>query len=230
MGIAENASGLTRDERGIWRSSRSRSLSYPSDGNQQCFALEDRSFWFNHRNDCIASLVKRNPPPGPILDVGGGNGFATRRLLDCGFDAALLEPGIVGALNGKQARGIPEVFCSTLEDAGFSDGSLSAIGCFDVIEHIEADNVFIRTTYDLLHEGGMLYGTVPAHEWLWSYSDVHAGHHRRYDRKSLTALLNDRFEVVYFTYFFGALVAPQFVLRALPFKGNRPVSTVSLAC
>src|SRR5437762_8958287 len=137
MSIARLSNRLTVDEHGIWTSAKASSVSYPANGNFLCLPLEDASYWFRHRNECILAAIKRFPPAGAILDVGGGNGYVTRRLLDEGFDAALLEPGAVGALNGKTARKIPQVICSTLEAAEFSPGSLSAIGVFDVLEHID---------------------------------------------------------------------------------------------
>jgi SAM-dependent methyltransferase len=218
MSIVKLTSGLTYDEHGIWVHGKAVSLSYPKEGNLRCFGLEDTSFWFGHRNDCIIAVIKRFPPNGAILDVGGGNGYVIRRILDEGFEAVLLEPGSIGALNGKTRRHIPEVICSTLEDACFLNNSLDAIGCFDVIEHIQNDQSFIEQVYKLLKPGGLLYATVPAHQWLWSLSDNTAQHYRRYNRKMIVSLLDSKFELVFHSYFFGILALPIFFLRILPFR------------
>jgi len=227
--LLELAKNLVADEHGILRSQGSRSLSYPEDGNAICFAVEDKSFWFRHRNECIVEAVKRFPPDGPILDVGGGNGYVTRRLLDERFEAVLLEPGDVGAYNGKVKRGIPEVICSTLGDANLPDASLHAIGCFDVLEHIESDVSFLRSIQRLLKPGGMLYATVPAHQWLWSMSDVSAGHYRRYSHRSISSALGDGFDLLFFTHFFGALAMPLFLIKSLPFRFGlaKPARTIA---
>lgn len=214
--LAPPASGLKLDESGIWRSRHSASISYPEEANASCYQLEDASFWFGHRNDCIIATVKLFPPVGPVLDVGGGNGFVTRRLLDEGFAATLLEPGMAGALNGKTARKIPEVICSALEDTHFQPESVSAVGCFDVIEHIKDDAAFVNQLKQIMKPDGMLYLTVPAYQWLWSRSDVVAGHYRRYDRKGISALLSPHFNVLYITYFFQCLTIPVLFFRALP--------------
>jgi len=140
-------------------------------------------------------------------------------LIQEGFEAALLEPGAVGAWNGKMQRQIPEVICSTLEDARFPDESVSAVACFDVIEHISDDRRFLKQINDLLKPGGLLYVTVPAHQWLWSQNDVAAEHHRRYHRASLDRLLRDSgFVPLFFSYFFVPLTIPILLLRALPFR------------
>jgi SAM-dependent methyltransferase len=170
--------------------------------------------------------VRRFPPSGSILDVGGGNGYVTKRLLDEGFEAVLLEPGAVGAWNGKTLRQLPEVICSTLEDAAFPCESLDAIGCFDVIEHVADDRAFVRQLHGLLVADGLLYATVPAHAWLWSRSDVDAEHHRRYDRAGFCGLLREAgFDLSFFSYFFAPLVLPILLLRVVPFRagiGRRP--------
>lgn len=222
MGLAELATGLTLDSRGIWVSSDTGTVSYPEDAHRHCYQLEDKSFWFAHRNNCIMAAIKRFPPPGPVLDIGGGNGYVTRRMLDDGVEAALLEPGADGAVNAKVQRQIPEVLCSTLEDARFESGSLGAVGCFDVIEHIEDDSDFIMRLHTVLQPGGLLYATVPAHQWLWSSNDVIAGHYRRYTRAAVEQLVRPQFELLYATYFFGALVWPIFLFRALPFRCGWP--------
>ena len=112
--------GLTQREDGIWYGAGTQQISYPSDANDLYADVEDRSFWFNHRNDCIIAAVERLPPPngGPVLDVGGGNGFVAAALAASGFDTALLEPGVAGALNAKH-RGLTSVICASLETGRF---------------------------------------------------------------------------------------------------------------
>lgn len=218
MNMPRILSQLTQDEQGIYRSKNTNPISYPADGNQGCFLLEDNSYWFQHRNKCITSIIKRYPPSGQIIDVGGGNGYVTRGMLDAGYDSALLEPGVEGAVNGKLKRQIPTVICSTFQNAGFKASSINAIGCFDVIEHIENDHELINKFFHVLKPGALLYVTVPAHKWLWSQSDVQAQHYRRYNRAMIEQLLSDRFEIIYFTYFFRFLSLPIFIFRSLPFR------------
>ena len=218
MNMQKILSQLTQDEHGIFRSKKRSLISYPAGGNKDCFLLEDNSYWFKHRNKCITSIIKRYPPAGPVIDVGGGNGYVTRGMLDAGFDAVLLEPGAVGAINGKTVRQIPTVICSTFHDAGFKASSMKAIGCFDVVEHIDNVSELIDHFSYVLEPGGLLYVTVPAHNWLWSQSDVRAQHYRRYNNTMIKQLLSEQFEIIYFTYFFKFLILPIFIFRALPFR------------
>ena len=224
--ISEVAPSL-RLEGGIWTSGLAAELSYPEGGNRVFFDIEDRSFWFRHRNDCIVAAVRRHPPAGTILDVGGGNGYVARRLLDEGFHTILLEPGKEGAQNGSRGRHIPDVVCSTLRAAGFSPRSVPAIGLFDVLEHIEDDQDFVEQLRTVLAPGGILYGTVPTGRWLWSMADVDAGHFRRYSGRSLSKLLRSRFELIFATHFFAPLILPVLGARALPYRLGLRRSTLA---
>jgi SAM-dependent methyltransferase len=222
MSVAKYSKALTQDEHGIWKSAQPAAVNYPDSGNETCFQLEDTSFWFRHRNDCIAAVVKRYPPEGTILDVGGGNGFVARRLLDEGYDTTVLEPDVVAAFNAKTQRGIPEVLCGTLESAGFEPESIAAMSFFDVLEHIEDDTDFMSQAHKALRPGGMVYVTVPACSLLWSYSDDSAQHFRRYNRHTLSELLRERFEILYYTHLFGPLILPVVLFRVLPYRLGLP--------
>ena len=204
---------LRLSEDGIYYASESEAISYPEEGNEACFEVEDQSFWFRHRNDCIRELVRNFPPKekGPIFDVGGGNGFVAKGLMDAGWDVVLVEPGPSGARNAKK-RGLEHVICGTTHSAGFKNSTLPAIGVFDVVEHIEDDLGFLLHLRDLLKPGGMLYLTVPAYKFLWSHEDVNAGHFRRYTLASMKMkLLEAGLEPIFETYIFGFLTLPVFL-------------------
>lgn len=201
---------------GVWRAARSERVSYPEEGNQMCFDLEETSFWFRHRSACLIAALQRWRPAGVIFDIGGGNGFVARAMLDAGFRPVLIEPGEVGVQNARE-RGLPMVICGTLTSAQFPDATMPAVGLFDVLEHIERDVEFLREVHRCLIPSGRLYLTVPAFNWLWSDDDVAAGHWRRYTLASLRRKLSESdFRPLYMTYFFSPLPPPLFALRSIP--------------
>src|SRR5579863_2596381 len=102
VSIHHIATKLERGEQGIWFSPNSSEVSYPSEGNESCFELEDDSFWFQHRNRCIRAIVGGFPPAGPLFDVGGGNGFVSLGLQRAGWQCVVVEPGRSGALNARK--------------------------------------------------------------------------------------------------------------------------------
>lgn len=211
------ADNLLRAEDHLWVArTRETEVSYPEEGSSLCLSFEEGSYWFRHRNRCIVAAVRRFHRGGTIWDVGGGNGFVSRGLLEAGFDAALIEPSAEGARNALR-RGISPVICATLEDARFHPGSLAAAGLFDVLEHIEDDAGFLRLLHGHLAPEGRLFLTVPALPWLWSSNDRFSGHYRRYTAASLGRVLAGQgFRVDYLTAFFRPLVLPLFLGRSLP--------------
>lgn len=199
--------------------SRSESrISYPESGNKICFELEDSSFWFGHRNQCIIQSVKRYCPDALFFDIGGGNGFVSKGLEEEGINTVLIEPGLTGCENARQ-RGLRTIVCSTLENASFKKNSLPAAGLFDVVEHIEQDVSFLQSVADFLKPGGYVFLTVPAYRFLWSNEDVDAGHFRRYTLRSMEKKINQAgLRVVYSSYIFALLPVAVFLFRTLPSK------------
>ena len=220
--IKQFSSSITCNADGIYYEDSSETISYPESGNDDCFGVEENSFWFRHRNDCIIEMVKNSPPimNGPIFDIGGGNGFVAKGLMNAGWDTVVVEPGASGARNAKK-RGLPHVICATTLTAKFESETIPAIGVFDVVEHIENDVEFLKHLWDLLIPGGMLYLTVPAYQALWSQEDVEGGHFRRYTTQGLKKKLQQTgFSVRYSTYIFAFLPLIIFFLRTLPYRLN----------
>jgi SAM-dependent methyltransferase len=218
MDVTRLSASLTFDpQREIWSSSHVARVAYPEGDHATCFGLEDTSFWFRHRNRAIVAAVTRLPPPGFILDIGGGNGFVARALIDAGFETVLLEPGAAGAENARRTRRIPDVICASLEEAGIHDGVVPAAAMFDVIEHIEDDRAAAAQVHRILKPGGLFYLTVPAFNWLWSGADVDALHFRRYSPHTMRAALAAHFDILYVTALFSRLVPAFFAARTLPY-------------
>jgi SAM-dependent methyltransferase len=211
------ADGLQRNLDGIWRGRGTEAVSYPAAGNGDCFALEDDSFWFTHRNACLLALLRRFPACGPFFDIGGGNGFVAAALQsEGGLPVVLVEPGADG-IRHAQARGLRAVVHATLKEARFRDSSLPAIGFFDVLEHIEDEQGFLGEIRRCLAANGRIYLTVPVGHWLWSDADVQAGHFRRYTLASLRwALERAGFRPLFISRIFSPLSLPLFLCRSLP--------------
>lgn len=224
------AVGLQFDPRGYWYARHEQPVSYPEDGNDSCFSFEDDSFWFRHRNNVIASLMRRFPPGGSIFDIGGGNGYVAAGLESAGFSTVVVEPGRTGAENACR-RGLRNVVNATIEAAQFTPETLDAVGLFDVLEHIQDESRFLSSVRQLIKPGGRIYLTVPAFQFLWSREDECAGHYRRYTRKSLAAVLRESgFQVEFVTHFFWFLPLPVFLLRSIPSRlGWRKDPSTALA-
>src|SRR5438876_5082062 len=212
--ISSISSALVKRSDNYWSASNEAVVSYPEDAHSFFEPIEENSYWFAHRNSCIISAIRRFPPDGWVIDVGGGNGFVSLCLKNQEIKTIVMEPG-PGA-HTALGRGLP-VIKASLESAQFYDNSVPAIGMFDVLEHIEGDRNALLEIHRVLRPGGYLYLTVPAFQWLWSGEDRAAGHSRRYTIRSLTSVLDSSgFDMKFSTYMFYSLVLPILVLRSIP--------------
>lgn len=88
------------------------------------------------------------------------------------------------------------------------------IGAFDVIEHIEHDQLVLKNLCNALTPNGSLIISVPQHRWLWSEVDEYACHVRRYTRSELAKKIRDAgLSVTYSTSFVSFLVPLMWVSR-----------------
>ena len=135
---------------------------------------------------------------GAVAEVGAGIGTYSERLLEHGSaPLLLLEPdeACLGVLRRRfeddprvtiAAEGVPG--SDSLEERA---GQLDAVLCQNVIEHIEDDVAAVRAMAAALRPGGVLTLQVPAHQSLYGSLDRVYGHHRRYTRKTLRAVLEE---------------------------------------
>jgi len=214
--IDKIASNLVQTSAGLWVSKNHTPVSYPAEGMDFTYQIEEHSYWFIHRNACITTLIHRFRPHGTFFDIGGGNGFVCQAIQKMGVDTALVEPDPNGSRHAFE-RGLKPVISASLGDAGFLPASMDAVGLFDVLEHIEDDQAFLNEMARLIKPGGQLFITVPAYQALWSIDDASAGHFRRYQLKTLCQRLKSAgFKIDFATYIFFLLPLPVFFLRTLP--------------
>lgn len=213
---------------GVYYKKTVEQISYDDDLHDLMRDVEEKSFWFKHRNEVIFTIGKDYLEGSKIYDVGGGNGFVTRYLQQKKIEVTLVEPGEKGAINAR-SRGVEKVYCCTVEEMDFENNTVDGFVFFDVLEHIEEDEKFLRLLNDKLRPGGFVLLTVPAKQYLWSYEDDVAGHFRRYDRESIRVTLQKSgYEDIQSHYFFEYLVLPILFLRKLRFfKKNTNMKEVT---
>ena len=206
------------DKDGILFSKKESKISYPVNGNDKFFQIEDNSFWYKHRSNCIIECVKKYCPDNIFFDIGGGNGFIAKELEDTGIPTVMVEPDFRGCANAKK-RKLKNIICSNLENIPLDRNSISSVGLFDVIEHIEDDITFLTLIHSFLKENGFVFITVPAYKMLWSNEDFDDGHFRRYTIRDIENKLKGiGFSIKYSTYLFSILPIAIFLFRTVPSK------------
>ena len=155
--------------------------------------MELRHWWFRGRRRILHRLLHQVLEPGHhavVVDVGCGTG------------------GNIGPLSGRyRCYGLdPEPFALDVArrrfpEVRFLEGTTRRLGelpeppdailLSDVLEHIEDDRRAYLDCVAALRPGGHLLVTVPADPKLYGPHDVSHGHHRRYSRSALVALLDE---------------------------------------
>jgi 2-polyprenyl-3-methyl-5-hydroxy-6-metoxy-1,4-benzoquinol methylase len=202
---------------------------YNADGLDGLYRHERKHPWFTHRVNIIRkAFAVHVGKDEDILEVGAGTGHTARSLLQAGFcNLSIGEIHKNGLLYAKQ-YGLKNLYQFDLRAAPFRE-HFDVVALFDVLEHIEDDRLALEKIHRMLRPGGRVILTVPAHRWLWSRIDELAGHHRRYDRKSLASVLTSSgFEVLASRYIFTALVPGLLARKFLSRKATR--ETVESGC
>lgn len=152
-----------------------------------------------------------------IFEIGAGSGKNIEVLSNFGVvDAVELEPIAIEIL--KDSLHVQRLFTNK---APFPlDHKYDVICAMDFLEHVENDKQVFNWMVEHLKDDGLLFLTVPAYQFLFSYHDVSLGHYRRYRLKQLVALNENRLLLLKKGYFnfllFPLVVASRMLERMKP--------------
>jgi SAM-dependent methyltransferase len=154
-------------------------------------ALEDTHWWYRERRALLARALRRlaadGRQPERALDIGAAGGGNTRVLRAYGWRPVALEYSEDGARVAVE-RGL-HVIRADARQLPLPSASLGLVVAFDILEHFDEDHLAAAEILRTLRPGGTALIAVPCDMRLWSAHDVAVGHVRRYDRASLTAVV-----------------------------------------
>ena len=174
----------------------------------------ERSWWYFGRMEAIKQALRATHFHAGVrvLDIGTGFGGMFRLLSRYGTVDGI-EPDKEARVESS-TKGYSNFFESDIEvlNRGMQ---YDLIGAFDVIEHTRDDFAFLSNLYKATQPGGVIIGTVPAFQWLWSEHDVSHHHYRRYTITSIKKVFVDvGYEVIY-TRYWNVLLFPFVLLLRL---------------
>ncbi|MBA2653435.1 MAG: class I SAM-dependent methyltransferase [Gammaproteobacteria bacterium] len=204
--------------------------SYPTDAFEKLFEIENNHFWFQSRNKLICAMLKRYfSAANNFLEIGCGTGcvlsFLSNQFTNIHFTGGDLH--IEGLDFARQRTQDVELVQMDALKIDF-ENKFDVVGAFDILEHIEQDELVLTQIYQALKPKGGLILTVPQHPFMWSGSDDYAHHVRRYTAKDLKQKLTAAgFQITKMTSFM-TLLFPIMYLSRLRYKlnlskGNVPV-------
>lgn len=186
---------------------------------------EGGNFWFRARNELIIwALRTYKPDANTFLEVGCGTGFVLSGIARACPELALSGSEIFLVGLSHAAERVPSAHFMQMDArrVPFVE-EFDAIGAFDVLEHIKEDETVLAQLHNAIKPGGVLLLTVPQHPWLWSASDEHACHVRRYTRIEIEQKVKaSGFELIRSTSFVTSLLPAMMLSRFLN-KNNTKV-------
>ncbi len=197
---------------------------FQTEGFDILYKVEENNFWFRSRNNIITHLFKKHLGTDKIkdiLEIGCGTGFVLKGLSQ--FKNYNLTGGEIYLEGLKFAR-------KRLNDVDFIQLDASkmpftdkydAVGAFDVLEHIDDDELVIENVFKSLKDGGKFFLSVPQYMFMWSLADEIAYHKRRYSKKELLKKVsNAGFEIEYVGSFVTILFPLMYVSRMMQKSTN----------
>ena len=178
--------------------------------------LEVGNFWFESRNRLLTWALDRYfPNMESFLEVGCGTGFVLSGIRREFRDIALFGSDIFTEGFAYAKERVPEATFFQMDACNIPyKNEFDVIGAFDVIEHIEEDEIVLSQILRAVKSGGGIILTVPQHLWLWSKGDEIACHKRRYSKKELAAKVeNAGFHILRLTSFVSFLLPLMAVSR-----------------
>jgi SAM-dependent methyltransferase len=189
---------------------------FPASSFYRLAETESTHWWFRARNRLLLWVLKSKVPAfQSFLEVGCGTGYVLAGVhkvyptADL-FGAEYFEEGLTFARERIPTASFRQLDATKMTESACYD----VIGAFDVLEHIEQDELVLHNLACALKESGNLLITVPQHRWLWSKVDEHACHVRRYTRSELVEKIkNAGLTIEYATSFVSLLVPLMWLAR-----------------
>jgi len=183
---------------------------------ERLFGIENNHFWFRSRNQLLVwALEKYFPHAESFLEIGCGTGYVLTsiqgkfpRLHIWGSD--IFSRGLSFA-----QRRLPDAALFQMDARRIPfEEEFDVVGAFDVLEHINEDDVVLRQMLQAIKPGGGVILTVPQHPFLWSVVDERSFHKRRYTRIELEKKVTEAgLRIVHVTSFVSFLLPLMFISR-----------------
>ena len=135
---------------------------------------------YNYNGHILNCALKYLKPGKNTLDFGAGKGTFSRMLKGRGLSMSCVEK------DPAMYESLKKEFSHVYNDIDqVPDNSLDQVFSCNVLEHIENDQMVLKSLNRALNTNGLIYVYVPAHMFLYTKFDKRIGHVRRYSEKEI---------------------------------------------
>lgn len=184
---------------------------------------QDNHWWFQGRASIIDTMITKTfgSQHLRILEIGSGTGACIPILTKHG-DVTVIEPDPICRKYLTRKFNITAIPGRVPDDIPIFQHKFDLICLFDVLEHIDEDDLSLLALKDLLTPNGRIMITVPAYQWLWSPLDELSHHKRRYNAMQLKNVIKKaKLNSDQMTYFNTFLFPLAFIARRFDRTMNR---------
>ncbi len=182
----------------------------------QLAAIEAENFWHRARNRLLVwAFQKYFPNTKNFLEIGCGTGFVLQGFRESmpSLDLSGSEIYSEGLSYAKERVPQAKLFQMDARQIPFRN-EFDVIGAFDIIEHVEEDELVLSQMHAAIKNQGGILLTVPQHPFLWSQYDNRAHHVRRYRASDLCHKVESAgFDILHTTSFVSFLLPAMMLSR-----------------
>jgi SAM-dependent methyltransferase len=187
---------------------------------KEYYELERNHWWFIAREEILSNyiqqLIKREKLPSAdlkILNVGCGPGRSSEYLSKFG-QVTSIEYDEFCCKFASEKTGL-EIINGSITALPFKNNTFDLVCAFDVIEHVEDDQLAVNELKRVTKINALVLITVPAFMGLWSHHDVINHHFKRYKIREVNQLFDSKNDgnKVFYTYFNTFLFLPIYFFR-----------------
>jgi SAM-dependent methyltransferase len=189
---------------------------------KEYYELERNHWWFVAREKILSNYIhkllhlEKLPHTNlNILNVGCGPGRSSEYLSKFGRVTSI-EYDKFCCEFASEKTGL-EIINGSITALPFKNNTFDLVCAFDVIEHVEDDQLAVNELKRVTKNNALVLITVPAFMSLWSHHDVINHHFKRYKIKEVNQLFDSTNDgnKVFDTYFNTLLFSPIYFFRKI---------------
>lgn len=145
------------------------------------------------KNNLIIKTLKNFEVKEKLLEAGFGQGALASQLVQLpvsysGFDFSNTLVKYTQARLKNITKKKMNIKWGDVRNIPFENNTFECVVSSDILEHVKEENKVIGEYYRVLKKGGLCLITVPLRMGDWTFSDVWAGHFKRYRVPELVSL------------------------------------------